>query len=177
MYVCVCPPTCRQAERCGNPVSYSERQTYESHQWSEETVSQLQPLQLFNASLRCQHRPRGRARQGLAVCLFLSDSHRISLTDQSLLRLWLCSLYADKYVFSSWSHKLRNVIFQVFEGAVKLSHFLCIVLFKFSPSSSVEEVCLCSVSLFHWFTAEAFSVSRLDWSGRFPVGHAFDKTQ
>lgn len=59
------PPTCRQAEWGGNPVSHPERQTNESHQRSKETVSQLQPLQHVNASLRRQHRPRGRACQGL----------------------------------------------------------------------------------------------------------------
>lgn len=56
-FMCVCPLICRQAERGGNPIPYPERQTYESHQWSAKTVSQLQPLQYLNASLRCQHRP------------------------------------------------------------------------------------------------------------------------
>lgn len=60
---------CRQAERGGNPVTDPERQTDESHQRGEETVSQLQPLQLLHASLWRQHRPGGRARQGLVVCL------------------------------------------------------------------------------------------------------------
>lgn len=83
--VCVCPP--RQAEWGGNPISYSERQAYESHQWSTETVSQLQPLQHFNASLRCQHRPWGWACQGLVACLFFCDSHQISYKTQSLFRL------------------------------------------------------------------------------------------
>lgn len=85
-FACLCF-SIRQAERGGNPIAYPERQNYESHQWSEETVSQLQPLQHFNASLRCQHRPRGRACQGLVVCLVFSGSHKISYTNIQTLNI------------------------------------------------------------------------------------------
>ena len=154
------PPTCRQAERCGNPVSYSERQTYESHQWSEETVSQLQPLQHFNASLRCQHRPRGRARQGLAVCLFFSDSHKISLTDQSLLSLTLLSEHWKICFFILITQDKKR-----FRGRRKVESFLVysfIEIFSFSQCWGSVFVPCFLVSLI--YCQGSFSVTiRLKW--------------
>ena len=94
--VCVRPPIRRQAERGGDPVSHSERQTYEPHQWRTETVSQLQPLQRLHASLRRQHGPRGWARQGLVASLISSDSHQISWAGMWDVLCFMCSQEGKK---------------------------------------------------------------------------------